>query len=301
MNNASSKWVLLILLALVWGSSFILIKKSLLALTPLQVGALRVLIAGFSLFLLGFKHFKTYSRRDYAWLMASGFCGGLLPALLFAFAQTRVPSGVTGILDTLIPLFTLLTGLAFFGEKPQGNQLMGILIGLLGAWYLVNPGHSLEQPLSLTHVGLVILGTLSYGLNANIVKSRLSHLKARAVAIGSLSFSALPALGILACTSFKNLTYNPAIAQSLLAIFLLALLGTALALLGFYKLIQLSSPVFATSVAYLMPIVSVFWALLDGESFSLSQSFATFLILSGVYLINKKKTPRSALNSQAVR
>lgn len=289
MDRRTLKWMLLILLSITWGSSFILIKKGLLALTATQLGALRVLIAGSLFLMLGFKHFKTYSKTDYLWLTAAGLCGNLFPAFLFAFGQTEVPSGVTGVLDTLIPLFTLLSGLAFFGERLRLVQLLGILIGLAGAWLLIHPRASPEHPISLSHVGLIVLGTLCYGINANLVRSRLAHLKPLSIAIGSLSLPAIPALLVLGFSDLGKLEFNTTTLQSLLAVGLLSVAGTALALLGFYKLIQLSSAVFATSVTYLMPLVAILWAVLDGEAFNVFQLLATLPILLGVYLISKRK------------
>ena len=289
VHKTRSKWGLLILLSIIWGSSFILIKKSLLALTPTQIGALRTLIAGLPLLLLGFKHFKTYRKRDYLWLAAAGLFENFLPVFLFAFAQTEVPSGVTGVLNALVPSFTLLTGLAFFGEKRNLLQVVGILIGLLGSWYLIHPGDLRNQPISLFHTGLIILATLFYGLGANIAKRKLGHLKPLGIATGSLSFFIIPALVVLSFTDFQHLGPNATTWQSLVSIILLSTVGTALAYLGFYKLIQMSSAVFATSLTYLIPLVSILWAVLDGETFKLFQLVGTLLILVGIYLINEKK------------
>ncbi len=297
MSKTYSKWGLLIALSIIWGSSFILIKKSLLAFTPIQLGALRILITGLFLLPLGFKQLKNLRRRDYFWLAMAGALE-LSPAFLFAFAQTEVPSGVTGVLNTLVPLFTLLTGLALFGEKPKLIQLLGVLIGLLGSWYLIRSGDSLNQPISLFHVGLIVLATLFYGLAVNVAKNWLGHLKPLVITTGSFSLIMIPALIVLTAADFQNLGFHATTYQSLAAIALLSIVGTALAYLGFYKLLQLSSALFAASLSYLIPLVSILWAVLDGERFNRYQLVAAFVILLGIYLISQEKTQKSAIKSR---
>ncbi len=288
MHKARLKWGLFISLSIIWGSSFILIKKSLLAFTPTQLGLLRIFIAGSFLLPLGFKQLKTHCKRDYLWLAIAGILE-FFPSFLFAFAQTEVPSGVTGVLNTLVPLFTLLTGLALFGKKLKLIQLFGVLIGLLGSWYLIRPADLLSQPIPLFQVGLIILATLFYGLSANVAKNRLGHLKPLDITTGSLILAMIPALIVSTTADFQSLRFNATTYQSWAAITLLSIVGTSLAYLGFYKLLQLGSALFATSMVYLMPLVSILWAVLDGETFSLYQLVAASVTLLGVYLINEKK------------
>ena len=291
-----NKWFYLIILSIVWGTSYILIKKGLVGFSPIQLGSLRIVIAGLFLLLIGFKSIKSVPKEKWKWIAISGFAGSFFPMFLFAFAETEIDSGVTAILNSLVPLFTLFVGFFAFKAAFTKNQLFGVLVGLTGAILLVVIGTSLNPNQNYWYVGFIIVAALCYATNANIIKSKLQNVSPMAIAVGNFISILLPALIILALSgAFSNaVTSGEFFWTSLGYIVLLCLVGTCLAKIMFNRLIQMSSAVFSVSVTYLIPIVGISWGFLDGEKFTINQLFAALIILAGVYLVNKKKTPQKA-------
>lgn len=290
MNQEQKKWMYLSVLAIVWGSSFILIKKGLIGLTPLQLGSLRTVISSIFIFIIGFKSLKTILSHQWKWVVLSGFLGTFLPSFLFAFAETEVDSGVVSILNALVPLNAILIGLAVFKIASTKTQIFGVLLGFIGASMLIFNSMELNPDQNYLFEGFVVLATLMYGFNVNIIKHYLQEVKPIAIATGNFAAIVIPALLVLIFSNFFNSkTFeNEAIYPSIGYIAVLSLFGTVMAKIIFNNLIQISSPVFASSVTYLMPLVALLWGLLDGELFGLDQGFASLLILCGIYLANKK-------------
>ncbi|WP_375238977.1 DMT family transporter [Aurantibacter sp.] len=290
MSNEFKKWFYLGVLSLIWGTSFILIKKSLIGLTAYQLGALRTVVTGFILFLAGYKHFKLIKKKNLMWLAVSGTCGTFIPSFFFSIAETEIDSAVVSILNSLVPLNTILLGLALFKITTTRQQVLGVLIGFLGTVFLILAGTDLNPNQNYYFAGYVIVSSLLYAVNVNVIKTYLQEVKPLTIAVGNYACIYIPALIVLFFTDFFSLkTFNhPDFGMSIFYVIFLSLFGTAIAKVLFSKLIQISNPVFASSVAYIMPIVAVFWGLLDGEKFNMHQLFATFIILFGVYLGNKK-------------
>tara|TARA_R110001583_G_scaffold138601_1_gene290193 strand:+ start:5653 stop:6528 length:876 start_codon:yes stop_codon:yes gene_type:complete len=290
LKSIDQKWGYLIVLSLIWGSSFILIKKSLLGFTPIQVGGLRILFASVLLFLLGFKSLKTLARADWKWVVIAGLSSSFFPPFFFALAQTEISSGVTSILNSIVPLFTTLVGIALFGLALKGRQVLGVFIGLLGTVVLIAAGMESNVNQNYWYSLFIVFSALGYAFNINIVKKYLSHLTPLAVTTASFGVAFIPALIILLYSGvFNQFVQNTAMQQAVWYLLALALLGTALANILFNKLIKLSSPVFAASVTYLIPLVAVLFGFLDGERISLIQLFGGLIILLGVWLVNRRK------------
>jgi drug/metabolite transporter (DMT)-like permease len=291
----NTKWFYLIVLSIIWGTSYILIKKGLEGFTAIQLGSARIVIAGFFLFLIGYKSLKTISKEEWKWIAVSGFIGSFFPMFLFAFAETEIDSSIAAILNSLVPLFTLFLGLVAFGISFSKNQLLGVIVGLLGAGFLIFFGTDVNPNQNYWYAGFVIIATIGYAGNANIIKSKLQNVSPMAIAVGNFACIIIPALIVLPLSGFFSVetTSGEFFWSSLGYIIILCVIGTCIAKVMFNRLVQISSAVFSVSVTYLIPIVGIFWGLLDGENFSLKQFFAALFILLGVYLVNKKKTPTS--------
>ncbi len=289
MQNTKLKWFYLVVLSLVWGSSFILIKKSLIGLTPLQLGALRTVFAAVFLFSIGFRSIKTINGKEWKWITISAFVGTFIPAFLFAFAETEIDSGITSILNSLTPLITFVLGVLVFSIRFSKNQLIGVVVGLLGSIGLIWEGASINPDQNYNYAFLVIIATFGYGINVNIIKRYLQHISPMAIANGNFVVLVIPALIVLYFAGFFNLNLvsDAVIHTSILYMAILAVIGTGIAKLMFNKLVQISTPVFASSVTYTMPIIALVWGLWDGEKFSLYQLLASCVIVFGVYLTNK--------------
>lgn len=294
MENTNIKWVYLVILSIIWGSSFILIKKALVGLTPIQVGSLRIVIAGLFLFILGFKRLKNLTVYQWKWVAVAGFLGTFFPAFFFAYAQTEIDSAITSILNATTPIMTLIFGAVLFSIGFTRRQLFGVIIGLMGCLLLIWQGAEINPGQDYRYVLFVFMATVGYAMNVNVIKTRLQELSPLGISAGSFFVIMIPAFFILVSTSFfsTEVLQDPATLNAAGYIALLAIFGSALALLVFNKLIQISTPVFSTSVTYTIPIVALMWGVIDGEKFTIVQALAGGVILFGVILTNSKKRVR---------
>lgn len=286
------KWIYLGLLSLVWGSSFILIKKGLVGLTALQVGSLRVVFATLFLLLIGLKSLKQVKRHQWKWLAVSGFFGTFFPAYLFAFAETEIDSAIVSILNSTTPLLSMILGILLFQAPFIKRKFIGVIVGLIGTTALILGGAVVNPEQNYWYSLLVILASLFYGLNANIIKRELQTIPALAITTGNFMMISIPALLVLAFTGFFSFEVLsiPELPLSLFFIAILGIVGTGAALIIFNKLIQISDPVFSTSVTYIVPLVAVGWGILDGEGFTLFQLFSGLIIILGVIIVNRTKS-----------
>lgn len=291
MKNIDIKWIYLITLSIIWGSSFILIKKSLEGLNPYHVGALRTIFTGLLLFAAGFSSLKSIKKEKWKWIAISGFLGSFIPAFFFAIAETEIDSAIASILNSLVPLNTILLGFAVFRIASNLKQILGVIIGFIGTAILILEGAELNPNQNYLFAGFILASTLMYAANVNIIKRYLQDVKPIAIATGNYVFIIIPAFVVLGVSHFFKIeTFtHPEFTSSVLYVIILSIFGTAIAKVLFNKLVQISTPVFASSVTYIMPIVALIWGLLDNESFNYIQLLAAGLILSGVYLANKNK------------
>lgn len=288
MENKNLKWLLLFVLAIIWGSSFILIKQGLVALNPLQVGSLRIACAGIFLLTIGFKSLPTIAHHKWKYIAVTSLFGTFIPAFLFAIAQTQISSTVSSILNSLTPLNTLVLGILLFGLKFERKQIFGVIIGLIGSSILILNGAANHPEQNYYYAILIIISSICYAINVNLIKKYLPDLSPLAISTGNFTVMLIPALIILFSTGFINIVPIEKVQTSMFYIAILGVVGTGIANIIFFKLIQLSSPVFATSVTYLIPVIAFFWGLLDNESLTMIQFFGAFVILAGVYLSSKK-------------
>jgi drug/metabolite transporter (DMT)-like permease len=288
MSTKQLKWVYLLVLSLIWGSSFILIKKGLVGLTAFQLGSLRIIFAALFLLLIGFKSLIKIPHHQWKYIALTSLFGTFVPAYLFAIAETEIDSSITAILNSLTPLNTLILGASFFGITFRRSQIWGVIIGLLGSMLLVFNGAVNHPEQNYYYAILVLIASICYAVNVNLIKRFLSDLTPLSITTGNFLILLFPALGILFFTDFIDVVHIEKVQDSLWFILILGVVGTGIANVIFFKLIQVSSPVFATSVTYLIPIVAFFWGLLDNEVLTFVQGIGAFVILIGVYLSAKK-------------
>jgi len=292
LNLNLRKWGTLIILSVIWGSSYILIKKGLTGLTPVQLGSLRVIITTILIAPIGYNKIKHIPKNKMKWVAISAFVGSFFPAYLFAFAETEISSSVTAVMVSLTPLFTLLISVIIFGEELLKKQVIGVIIGFLGIVVLIN-NELLSSSFNILYVMFIVLAAFCYAVNANLLKYKLPNIPALGIVFMSFLFMFIPAFIVLFFSDFpfSDFTSDPLILESIVYIVILALFGTAIAKVMYIKLLAISTPVFSVSTTYLMPVVAIFWGLLDGEEFKLTQFIGTSIILIGVYLVTKKKAP----------
>ncbi|WNM19404.1 DMT family transporter [Flavobacterium capsici] len=288
MKSLQLKWVYLIVLALIWGSSFILIKKGLIELTPFELGSLRIIFSAIFLLIVGFKSLPSIPLHKWKYIALTSMLGTFFPAYLFAIAQTQISSSVSSILNSLTPLNTLILGGIAFGVNFKRTQIFGVFIGLCGTLLLILNGAVHHPNQNYFYTILVIVASICYATNVNLIKKHLSDVKPLAITTGNFCVLLVPSSIVLFFTNYQDIVSNVEVQKATLYIVILGIIGTGIANIVFYKLIQISSPVFATSVTYLIPVVAFFWGLLDGEFLTPIQVLGAFIILIGVYLSSKK-------------
>lgn len=268
-----------------------MIKKGLIGLSAYQLGSLRIIFTAIFLFVIGFKSLKKIKKQHYKPVVVSAFLGTFIPVYMFAFAETQIDSAIVSILNSLTPLNTLVFGFFFFNMAFRKNQLLGIIIGLIGTLLLIVSGANLNPDQNYWFSAFVLIASLCYAFNVNIIKIYLQDLSAMSIAVGNFMVIVIPAIIVLFFTGFFNsAVINSELVQtSMLYVLLLAIFGTGIAKVMFNKLVQISTPIFSSSVTYTIPIVALLWGALDGEKLNFIQLLATLIILLGVFLANRKK------------
>lgn len=290
-NNKYTAIILLIVLSLIWGTSFILIKQGLKVFAPDVVGALRVTAASLFLLPLALPRLRQLKQGDHFKLLMSGLMGIFFPAFLFAWAQTQLNSSLAGILNTLSPLWTMIIGAIFFTQRFRGLAILGIIISFTGTILLAlsRSGNAITG--FNLYALLIVAACALYGANLNWIKFKIQGLSSLTITSVSLLFiGPLAAVYLFTFTDFiLVLTTTPGAWKAFGFILLLALMSTAVANLLFVKMLSISTPLFASSVTYIMPIVAVMWGVIDGEKLLVGHFIGMAAILGGVYLANKKK------------
>lgn len=275
-------WIVLVALSLTWGTSYILMKKGLESFSSLQVGALRVLITFICLLPVALKNFQKINRSNIVSLIFIGLFGSVFPAFLFPLAETKISSSLAGMLNSLSPVFTLVLGIAIYKRRVIKTQIAGVFLGLIGA-----AGLLYDRTLTFNAYGLlVVLATFLYGFSSNEV-SRVKGLNG--MKITALSFFVTSPLAIiyLLFSDFNGPMQTLNWVRNLCFIGILAILGSAIALALYYVLIRDTSPIFASTVTYFIPIVATAWGFADNEHFYYSMLISVVFIFAGVLIVNR--------------
>lgn len=285
----SVKWILFIILCLTWGSSFIIMKGGMEILSPYQLASIRIISAGLIMLPWIRTAYRAVPKKAVPALILSGFLGTLFPAYLFCIAQTKIDSSIAGILNALTPIFTLAIGMLFFNLKVGRIKWIGMLLGFAGMLVLV---FGASRQINLQYIGytfFVIIATICYGLNVNVVNQYLKDVAP--LHIATIAFTALiiPNLIILASTGYftdPNLL-NGSLTRGTIAGVVLGIVSTCLASVIFYTLMKKAGPVFASMVTYGIPLVALGWGFVAGETITGLQVAGMVIILAGVRLANK--------------
>ena len=274
------------LLAIIWGSSFILMKEGLKFYSSYQIAAMRISFSGLAL--IPFVNWKKLDikRSDYKYFIISGFLGSAIPAFLFPLAQTRISSSLAGAINGLTPLFALIFGVTILGVKFSRLKAFGVIFGLAGAVFLII-GQDIQFEFS--HVMMAIVATLCYGINVNIIKQKLDNYPPLLVAALPLAIISIAGFAVLSYLGLNINVHDMQFIYSFGATLLLAFIGTSISLIMFNRLIQQTNTVFATSVTYLIPIVALFWGLFDHEKILYNHFIGLVFILGAIWMIRKDK------------
>jgi drug/metabolite transporter (DMT)-like permease len=287
-NNSTTAWTLMMALAIIWGSSFILMKRGLEAYTPFQIGTLRMGISFLCILPFLLRSMKKIPREKWKYLAAAGWLGNGIPSVLFPLAETHLNSALTGMLNSLTPLFTFIIGISIFKMTFTQNKIYGLVIGLGGACLLVAGKSPGDAQSNLFYATAVILATICYGFSVNIIRSKLAGIDSVSNTAVALMFTGIPMGASLFFTDFVERTQTiPGAGISMLYILILAVFGTAISTVLFNKLVKVSDALFASSVTYLIPVIAILWGLADNEVLTPVHFLGLSGALLGVYLINK--------------
>ena len=288
MNPEKEKWILLALLSIIWGSSFILIKKSLEHFNPYEVGALRVLIAGLVLLPVAIMNIRKFPKKNLKWLLLAAITGNFIPMFLFPIAETEVSSSIAGIINSMMPIFVIIVGALLWKFETTKRQIIGVLISFSGACILAFSGGEGGE-FKLIPILLLLLATLLYAISTTTVKSKLSDIPAKILSAFVFSFVLIfPSLIALVFAGFFNeLKMDNNLLVGLGFVSLLSVFGTGLAMMLNYRLLSVSTPLFASTVTLLMPVVAIIWGILDGEKLTSMQVFGAVIILAGLIFLRQ--------------
>lgn len=288
MNPEKEKWILLALLSIIWGSSFILIKKSLDHFNPYEVGALRVLIAGLVLLPVAIMNIRKFPKKNLKWLILAAITGNFIPMFLFPIAETEVSSSIAGIINSMMPIFVIIVGALLWKFQTTKRQIIGVLISFSGACILAFSGGEGGE-FKLIPILLLLLATLLYAISTTTVKSKLSDIPAKILSAFVFSFVLIfPSLIALVFAGFFNeLKMDNNLLVGLGFVSLLSVFGTGLAMMLNYRLLSVSTPLFASTVTLLMPVVAIIWGILDGEKLTSMQVFGAVIILAGLIFLRQ--------------
>ncbi len=289
------RWVYLVALSLVWGSSFILMKRGLAAFSSSQVAALRISTA--YIFLLPFViyYYRIDLRKFWKGLLGMGVFGNLIPAFLFTYAETGISSSLTGMLNALTPLFTIILGWLFFGNSFNRNQFLGVVLGFCGAWILMSQGLKGGANETWPYALCVVAATLCYALSVNMIKHYLGDIDSVRATVWAFMFTGpISVIYLFNTDFFDRLNFQASSLPSLGYISILGIVGSAISVIYFNRLIKISGPVFASTTTYLIPIVAIFWGLLERETIHWTAYCGTLIILAAILIINRqgKNSPR---------
>ncbi|GAB2620138.1 DMT family transporter [Belliella aquatica] len=292
-EGALKAWGFLFLLALIWGSSFILIKRGLEIFSPGEVGAFRIVAAGMILLPLSLPRLKTLNKRQVKNLIIVGFVGSFIPAFLFAKAQTQLSSSLTGVFNAMTPLFVVIIGALFFNARITRRNTIGLFIAFIGVVLLLivkeGSGFGTFSDIN-SYAFFVLLACACYGVNLNIIKYRFVELKP--IAITAISLLMVLPLGLIYLFAFTDFSFKLIHVEGAMEaagyITILGVVGTALALILFNIMVKVATPVFASSVTYLIPIVAIVWGLFDGEVLLLGHYIGIIAVIFGVWVGNRR-------------
>ena len=290
MKPEKEKWLLLILLSLIWGSSFILIKKSLEHYNPYEVGALRVLIAGIILLPYALTKIKSFPKKLLKWLILAALTGNFIPMFLFPIAETKISSSIAGIINSMMPIFVIIIGGLFWKFNTTKKQIIGVAISFAGTCVLTFATGE-TGGFKLWPILLLLVATLFYAISLTTAKAKLQNIPAKSLSAFVFSIVLIfpSIIALFFAGFFKDFSFDRSHFEGLGFVSLLSIFGTGLAMMLNYRLMNISTPLFASTVTLLMPIVAVIWGILDGEKLTQFQFFGGLIIISGLLFLRTKK------------
>ena len=291
LGRSATAWILFIILCIIWGSSFVLMKIGMEKLSPYQVASMRIASAGIVLLPFSVKAFKLTPGNKIPLIILSGLLGSFFPAFLYCIAETHIDSSAAAIFNSLTPLFSIIVGIVFFKMEAGVQKILGVLLGFTGMVLLPFSTVNAVDLGNISYSSLVIVATICYAFNVNLVSRYLKDIPSLSIAAIAFSVLLVPALVVLIATGFFKLPLLQApYIKSAGAAIILGVLGTAIASVLFYRVVKLAGVIFASLITYGIPVIAVILGILYGEKITLAEGGCLAIILFGVYVVNRKKT-----------
>lgn len=244
---------------------------------------------------VAYRSFKNLPASKLIYVFLSGTLGSLLPAYLFCIAEEQIDSALAGVLNSLTPIFVIIVGALFFKAATSVNKIAGVLVAFTGSVLLFLSQPSGSGNHSLPDVLLIVIATIMYGTNINLVRKHLYDIPSMNIASLALVLNAIPALAVLFFTGYfqKDLTDKGLLISTGFS-FVLGIFGTAVASVLFYMLIKRAGVVFSSMVTYAIPVVAIMWGIFLGENIGWKQVGSLLIMLAGVWIANKTVKSKSA-------
>lgn len=258
-------------------------------LKPEHVAGLRISIAFLVLLPFAVYHFFKLDKSKLLPIIGVGVFGNGIPAFLFTASESGISSSLAGMLNATTPIFAVIISIVIFKTRLNLLNYIGIAIGFIGATWLMLAKGTDQLSAEMKYIGMVLLATFFYGTSVNLIRHKLAGVHPIAIASISFCFIGIPAfIWVLSDGVITAIHASPQHVMAFGYTCVLAVAGTAFAVIMFNYLVQITNAVFASTVTYLMPVVSIGWGLYEGEFFTYWYLLAIAVILLGVYLTNKK-------------
>lgn len=287
LNNKYWQYATLVVLAIIWGTSFILMKKGLNSYSGVQIASLRMLSAFIVLIPFMPKAIKKIEKKHLPFLLFISLIGNGFTAFLFPFSQKHIDSSVAGMLNATTPILTFMVGVIFYKTKVKNYKILGLIVGLIGVLLLLYFNYTGGVNNNLVYLLLLVLAATFYSFNVNMVKFNLKDLNGTTISIVTFAIVGPVAGVIFFMSDLSTAISSTKIVSSTLYIVILGVFSSALATVIFNVLIKYTSAVFASTVTYLIPIFAVMWGLADGEQVGFFELFSVIFVVAGIYLVNK--------------
>lgn len=288
MSQKKQSLIILVILAIAWGLSFLFIKKLTAAFSGLEIGAGRIFVAALFLLPWAVRNRADFPANKAFSILLSGLLGYLLPAIIFGVAGSRISSSLSGTLNATTPVFVLLVGWLFFRKHIYRYQFIGIFLGFIGSLLLISSGEAFSIDLSNPYAALILTATLMYGTNTNILSYHLAEVRPIVISSFSVGLMGLPALVILAFTDFFSKIFLAGNERYILYFLILGVVNSGLAAILYNYLLKITTPIFASSVTYLIPVVAMIAGIADGEKVGVIHLSGMSVILFSIFILNKK-------------
>lgn len=249
----------LVLLAAVWGASFLFMRMGAPDFGIVPLVQLRLAIA--AIFLLPVLYLRVgfaELRPDWLPLTLLGFFNSAIPFLLLTYSTLYVTAGFSSVINATAPLWGALIAWLWLSEKLQPTGIIGVVLGFAGVAVLAGDKDSLAVPGSALAAAAAVAGAFFYGIGANYAKRYTRHLRSLSVATGSMLY---PAILLAPFAIWLWPASSPSV-TAWVAVVLMGIASTGFAYILYFRLIANVGPTRAITVAYLIPVFAVVWGAL---------------------------------------